>query len=501
MEKNKEQTIERPPAVVVMGHIDHGKSTLLDYIRKSNIVDGESGGITQHLSAYEVVHKDEHGADKKITFLDTPGHEAFSKMRARGAKTADIAILVVSAEDSVKAQTLEAWETIKDSGIPYIVAINKIDKPGANVEKTKIDLAEKGIYLENYGGDIPFAEISAKKGDGVDQLLTLVLLVAELAELKGNPNTTATGVVIESHMDPKRGICATLVIKNGTINKGDFVVAGEAVSTTRIMENFLGKPIDSATFSSPIGITGFDKVPEVGSIFTVCSSKRDAEECVITTKAKNTQPQIANVVEQAGVKIIPIVIKTDVFGTGEAIEKEILKLTQETIKFKIISRGVGAISENDLKLASGNKDTVIIGFHTKMDARAFEANEALKITVETFDIIYKITDWLKELIETRRPRVETVEVTGQVKILKTFSATKEKQVVGGKVLTGKITEGNQVRILRREAEIGRGKIVGLQQNRLSVREILEDTECGLMIQSKIEIAHGDILEVFTMVTK
>jgi translation initiation factor IF-2 len=501
MEKNKEQTIERPPAVVVMGHIDHGKSTLLDYIRKSNIVDGESGGITQHLSAYEVVHKDEHGIDKKITFLDTPGHEAFSKMRARGAKTADIAILVVSAEDSVKAQTLEAWETIKDSGIPYIVAINKIDKPGANVEKTKIDLAEKGIYLENYGGDVPFIEISAKKGAGVDQLLVLVLLVAELAELKGDSNKTATGVVIESHMDPKRGICATLVIKDGTISKGDFVVAGDAVSTTRIMENFLGKPIDSATFSSPIGITGFDKVPEVGSIFTVCSSKRDAEECVITTKEKNIQPQTAHTLEQVGVKIIPIVIKTDVFGTGEAIEKEILKLTQETIKFKIITRGVGAISENDLKLASGNKDTVIIGFNTKMDTRASEANEALKVTVETFDIIYKITDWLKELIETRRPRVETVEVTGQVKILKTFSATKEKQVIGGKVISGKIHEGNQVRILRREAEIGRGKIVGLQQNRLEVREILEDTECGLMIQSKIEIANGDVLEVFTMVTK
>ena len=278
MEENKnKKIIERPPIVVVMGHIDHGKSTLLDYIRKTNVVEHEAGSITQHISAYEVIHPStDSGQEKKITFLDTPGHEAFSKMRERGAKVADIAILVVSAEDGVKPQTIEAWKTIVESQIPCLVAINKIDKPNANIEKTKIELAENEIYLENYGGKIPFAEISAKAGTGVDNLLSLILILAEMENFQANQSENASGYVVEVNLDPKRGIEATLIIKNGTLKKGMCVLVEEAFCAVRIMENFLGKPVDTATFSSPIRLIGFNKMPSIGAEFKSFQKKCDA---------------------------------------------------------------------------------------------------------------------------------------------------------------------------------------------------------------------------------
>lgn len=499
MSENKTQT-NRPPVVVVMGHVDHGKSTLLDYIRKSNIVDGEAGGITQHISAYEVIHKDENGTDQKITFLDTPGHEAFSKMRARGAYAADIAILVVSAEDSVKAQTLEAYNTIIESKIPYIVAINKIDKANANIEKTKMDLVEKGIYLEGMGGDIPFSPISAKVGTGVPELLDMILLVAEMNNFTGDKNVGASGVIIEANRDPKRGITATCLIKNGKVQNGMFVVAGNAIVATRIMENFLGKTVKEATFSSPIRLVGFDVLPEVGSTFETFNSKKEAEKYILEiSDLMNKKINTRN--EKFEGKVIPIIIKTDVAGTIEALEKEMAKLNTPEISFKIISCGVGAISETDLKMANSDTESVVVGFTVKMDAGARDLNETLKVKVETFDIIYKLTDYLKELVEERRPRTETQEVTGAVKILKTFSATKDKQVIGGRVTEGRITLGGIVRIMRRENEIGRGKIVELQAGKIKSKEVLEGNECGMQVESKIEIAGGDVLEAFTIVIK
>ena len=278
MDNKKENKIERPPVVAVMGHIDHGKSTLLDYIRKTNIVDREAGGITQHISAYEVIHKDEKGKDKKITFLDTPGHEAFSKMRERGAKIADIAILMVSAEDGVKPQTIEAYKTIVASNTPCIVAINKIDKPGADIERTKINLAENEIYLENFGGQTPFVLISAKVGTGVDELLSLILVLAEMENFTGDISLPASGFVLESNLDSKRGIQATLIIKNGSLKKGMVVAVEDSSCGTRIMENFLGKGVTDATFSSPVRLVGFDKVPKVGGEFMSFENKKEMEE-------------------------------------------------------------------------------------------------------------------------------------------------------------------------------------------------------------------------------
>ena len=494
-------TASRPPVVVIMGHVDHGKSTLLDYIRKSNIVSGEAGGITQRISAYEVTHKDEHGANRLITFLDTPGHEAFSKMRARGATTADIAILVVSAEDSVKTQTLEAYQTIIDSKLPYIVAINKIDRPNANVEKVKMDLVEKGIYLEGFGGDIPFVPISAKEGTGVNDLLDMIILVADLNSFTGATNETARGVIIEAHRDPKRGVSATGIIKNGTVEAGMFIVAGTAITNTRIMENFLGKPIKTATMSSPISLVGFDVIPDIGSTFETFHTKKEAEQYIKEMHELLEKAGSKEGVTVTAKKVIPLIIKTDVAGTIEALEKEIAKINTDDLAFRIISKGVGAINESDLKLANSGTESLIVGFNVKIDNGARDLNESLKITVQTFDIIYKLTDWLKEVAEERRPRSEVMETIGTLKVLRTFSATKDKQVIGGKVTLGHVSEGGIVRVIRRDFEIGRGKIVGVQINKTKVKQVEEGTDCGLLVEAKIDIASGDVLEVFTTTIK
>lgn len=503
-EKDPQKNIfktKRPPIVVVMGHVDHGKSTLLDYIRKTNIVAGEAGGITQHISAYEVIHKDENKKDRTITFLDTPGHEAFSKMRERGAMAADIAILVVSAEDSVKAQTMEAYNTIIESKIPYVVAINKIDKPNANIEKTKMDLVEKGIYLEGMGGDIPYVPISSKVGTGINELLDTIVLISDMSDFTGNSDIPANGFIIEANRDPKRGITATCVIKNGTIKSGMFLVAGTALVTTRIMENFMGKMIKEATFSSPIRLVGFESLPQVGSFFESFNTKKEAEAYIEIIKNEMVSKNKSNQSDNETKKIIPILIKTDVSGTTEAIEKEINKLNNDEISFKIIGSGVGSINESDLKLAGVSKEGIIVGFGVKMDNASKDLNESLGVNVQIFDIIYKLTDWLKEIIEERRPRQEIKEITGELKILKIFGETKGKRVVGGKVIVGRITQGSNVKIIRRDFEIGTGKIIELQLNKIKVKEVLEDTECGALIETKVDIAPGDVLESFLMTLK
>ncbi len=493
--QNEQSNIVRSPVVVVMGHVDHGKSTLLDYIRKTNVVGGEAGGITQNISAYEVTHLDEKKAERKITFLDTPGHEAFSKMRARGASCADIAILVVSAEDSVKAQTLEAWNTIIESKIPYLVAINKIDKTNADIEKTKMDLLEKGIYLEGLGGDVPFVPISAKTGKGVEELLDMILLLADIATFTGDANIPAEGVIIESHRDPKRGISAVGIIKNGSLKNGMFVVAGNALTTTRIIENFLSKPVKELSFSSPIRLIGFDEVPEVGSVFIGFDNKKNAE--VYREELKNAQNhKLAT--EITAKKTIPLIIKADVSGMLEALEKSILDMNTEEIAFHIIGKGVGMIGEGDLRGANIDKESVIVGFNVKVESNARDLNENLNVNIQTFDIIYKLTDWLKELMEERRPRVETFDVSGSLKILKVFSATKNNRVAGGKVITGKITDGAVVRIIRQDFEIGRGKIIGLQHNKIKAKTVEEGNECGFLVETKVDIAPGDIIEAFTV---
>lgn len=490
----------RPPIVVVMGHIDHGKSTLLDYIRKSNVVAGEAGGITQHLSAYEVLHPGENGSTRRITFLDTPGHAAFQAMRERGARVADVAILVVSAEDGVKPQTLEALRAIKDAGIPYVVAINKIDKPGANVEKTKQNLAEQEIYIEGYGGDIPWAAISAKTGEGMPNLLDLILLTSDLAGLTCDLSLPAEGIVAESHMDKRRGVTATLILTNGTLEKGSYLAAGESVTPVRAIEDFKGTLVPSATPSLPVTITGWSSVPMVGLRFASFKNKKEAEAFAAEEKAKITRGRAPLESYAAEAVVIPVVIKTDVLGSAEAVALELKKLETENVKVKILQQSVGTITENDVKLGSGSTGAIVIGFNVEADARARELAERLNITIVTYDIIYALAEWFATIVIERTPKVTMEEVTGTLRILKVFSQNRDRQVVGGRIESGALHNREEFRIIRRDALVGEGTIEELQQQKAKVAEVTEG-ECGLLVEAKISIAPGDRLECFRLVTK
>jgi len=496
-----------------MGHVDHGKSALLDYIRKTNVVASEAGGITQHIRAYEVEHTSKEGLVQKITFLDTPGHESFSKMRARGSRVADIAVLVVSAEEGVKTQTLEAYNAIIKSEIPVIVAINKIDKPEANVDRTKTNLLEKEIYLEGVGGDIPWVAISAKTGEGIDDLLDMMFLVADLAELTGDTSKPAEGVVIESHLDTKKGISASLLIKDGSIKKGDFVQAGESVAPVRIMEDFRGEGINEAQFSSPIYIIGFNMVPQAGEPFKVHSSKKEAEAAAFAYKAQykkdaekkdgaKTTIEIKPIAEDEDtVKTVPLILRADVVGSLEAIEHEIDKIHHERVVIKIVQKNVGAVSEGDIKLAQSNAETLIIGFNVSVDSRAKDLATRSNIEVHSFDIIYKLAEWLEEEIKKRAPKIEVEEITGSATLLKIFSKHKDKQVVGGVVDSGSIKTGTTVNISRRGNQVGIGIITSLQQQKIASKEVEEGGQFGAQIDTRIELAPQDTIESFIIVKK
>ncbi|MEK7178754.1 MAG: translation initiation factor IF-2, partial [Patescibacteria group bacterium] len=490
----------------VLGHIDNGKSTLLDYIRKTNITETDAGGITQHISAYEVVHTAKEGPQRKITFLDTPGHEAFGKMRARGAELADIAILVISAEDGVKAQTLEALKAITGAHVPYIVAITKIDKPNANPEKIKQELSENGVFVEGYGGDIPIVPVSSKTGEGIPLLLDMVILVADLEELSGDVEKPAQGIVLESSINPKTGISATLVIQDGTLERGMYVAAGSAWAPVRRIQNFLGETIDAATFSSPVSITGFDAAPEVGSLFSSFKTRGEAQESAASEKRRIASMQKGkpgartNAVNEE-LQTIPVVLKADTVGSLEAIEHEIKKINIPNTEIKIVSRGVGNIGEGDIKALGGAEHALIVGFHVAAlpDARNFA--ETTGTPLETFTIIYELANWLSGEVKKRAPRIRTEERVGAAKIVRFFSRTKDKCVVGGKVVEGKLVSGSTVKILRRDVEIARGKIVELQQQKLKTGEVSEGSEFGALIQSKQDIAPGDVVESFTIVER
>lgn len=485
--------IPRPPIVVVMGHIDHGKSKLLDYIRNANIVEKEAGGITQHIGAYEAEVKcdasHEHKT-RKITFLDTPGHEAFSQMRLRGTKVADVAILVIAADEGVKPQTLEAYEAIKNAGIPFVVALNKIDKPNADPERIKNQLAENQIFIEGYGGNIPSVNISAKTGEGVDELLDIVLLLTEMENLRANPKENASGIVIESKLGSRRGISATLIVQNGVMRKGMFVISGNALAPVRIFEDFQGKSLEEATFSSPVRIIGFDNMPSVGAEFKTFKTKKEAEETA------NKGPSLTAARTVLDKEAIPLVIKGDVMGSVEALEHEIKKLENEEVSLNILRKDTGKITEDDIRLASSAKNPIVLGFNVPVDSPARTLAERFEVFIYTSDIIYKISEWLGKEIEKRKSKAITEKIVGSAKILKIFSKEKNKQLVGGEVLEGKIIMNKYfVRIKRNDAEIGEGKIVELQHNKLAAKEVNQGEQFGMIIDSKTEIAKGDAIEI------
>jgi len=488
--------IKRPPVVVVMGHIDHGKSTLLDTIRKGNVVDSEAGGITQHLSAYVVPHTTGEGAQETITFLDTPGHEAFQKMRLRGADVADVAILMVSAEDGVKPQTLEALESIKAAGIPYVVAINKIDKPGANLVRTQASLIENEIYIEGMGGDIPWVGISAKEGTGINELLDLVILTADLAELTGDTTAPARGKVIEGKMDPKRGNTATLIITEGTLKSGDFVVVGTTYSPVRIMEDCEGKTIREASLSTPVRIVGFTDIPPVGGEFITVASKKEAEALI--TAAANAVPVDQSINRRPTLPVVPIMIKADVLGTIEAIQHELEKFESDRIIVKTVGATVGDITTLDVQNVGATANAIIVGFNVKVERAAEDVAERLGVEIKTFDIIYELAEWLESALKERTPTQKEEVVTGSVKILKHFSVQKNIHVMGGRIDEGVIKLGQKVQILRRDIEIGKGTIKNLQQAKSDVKEVSEG-EFGLQLDTRAEITAGDYLKPFDLV--
>ncbi|MDE1874508.1 MAG: translation initiation factor IF-2 [Patescibacteria group bacterium] len=504
--------VKRPPVVAILGHIDHGKTTLLDYIRKTNIVDSEAGGITQRISAYEIerVVTADDGATRteRITFIDTPGHEAFSGMRERGATTADVAILVVSAEDGVKPQTIDAYREIEKAKVPFVVAINKIDKPSANVDRAKMSLAEAGIYVEGFGGNVSFVPISAKTGQGVEELLDLIVLTAEIAELKGDPSALGSGTIIETHRDPKKGISATIIVKNGRVGPGMFVAAGSAFSPTRILENHAGKKVAEATFSQPIRVVGWNKAPRVGESFVTFDDKKTLEAYIEEAEEDEKKPRPAERAPEPAAgegamekKLIPLVIKADVQGSVEAIEHEIAKISHERIALKTLLAGIGDITESDIKAAGADKDALVIGFNVRVDSQAAAMIERLGIAHETFDIIYNLREWLEEHLTERTPKIQVEEIAGRAKILKFFSRTKDRQIVGGKVTDREISLGHQVKIIRRETLIGDGLIRELQQTKVKTSSVQEGFEFGAMIEASIELAPGDVIEDFIVVEK
>lgn len=503
-EKQQTTEIKRAPIIAVMGHIDHGKSTLLDYIRHTNIVDKEAGGITQTTSAYEVVHKTSEGKEMKITFLDTPGHEAFQAMRARGAKVADIAILVVSAEEGVKAQTLEALRAIQEAGTPFVVAINKIDKPNANPDQTKQSLAENEVFVEGWGGQIPCVNISAKSGQGIPELLDMLLLVADLEDLKANPKLPASGFVIESNLDPRAGITATLIIKEGTLSASDFLVVGKSVSKIKKLENFMGEMQKTLGPSSPAKVFGFTELPAVGYSFQAFADKKEAEKAAQSPsgETESSKPASANADLNSSEAVeIPVVLKSDVAGTLEALEVEINKLVVEKVRLNVVAKNVGPINEGDIKLVSAFPNALIIGFRVKVEKSAQALAEKTGINIQTSDIIYKLSEWLEEVMKERAPKTKVEEMLGRAKILKVFSRSKDKQIIGGTVTVGKFVKGKEVRIIRREAEVGRGKVLDLQIQKLKTAEVEEGNQFGSEVESKIEVAPGDYLEAFDVVVK
>ena len=479
----------RPPVIAVMGHIDHGKSSLLDYIRKANIVAGEAGGITQHVSAYIALHN-----ERSVTFLDTPGHEAFKALRTRGAAAADIAILVVAADEGVMPQTLDALTAITEASIPYIIAITKIDKNNADVGHTKNSLIEHGIYIEGMGGDIAYALISSKTGEGIPELLDLVLLSADLLEITSDIDASATGFVLESTQDPKRGASATLIIKDGTLTLDGCVVAGDAYAPIRFIEDFRGKRVQEAGPSEPVRISGFSKLPTAGTLFSVAKSKKAAELLANKNASElESQPERSALIE--GMTELPLVVKADVAGSLDAIVHELNKITHERGVLRVVASSVGNVSENDVKTALASGAT-IIAFNTGTDSIARDLAEREKVDIKSFSIIYELSDEIKKLLSSRVPSMEIEKELGRAKVLKTFSSGAKKQVLGARHISGVLSVGDRIKIVRQDVDIARGSIKNLQQARADVKEIKTEGDFGTEIECRENAVYGDEIVAF-----
>ena len=504
--EDSEETLEpRPPVVTIMGHVDHGKTSLLDYIRKANVVAGESGGITQHIGAYAV----EVGNGKKITFLDTPGHEAFTAMRARGAKVTDIVILIVAADDAVMPQTIEAINHSLAASVPIIVAINKIDKPGANVEKIKQQLADRNILVEDWGGKYQTVELSAKTGQNVDLLLEKILLEAEMLELKANPNRMARGTIIESQLDKGRGITSTVLVQKGTLKVGDPFVAGIYQGKVRAMFNERKQKINKVGPAEPAVILGFEGVPQAGDIFAVVENDRKARE--VSNKRQQlkreqdfrqvrriTLDEIANQISQGGYRELPVVVKADVDGSVEALADSLLKLSTNEVAINIVHKGVGAISEGDVLLAAAS-EAIIIGFHVRPSAAAKKVAEKEVVDIRLYSVIYDAINEIRSALEGLLSPVISEEIVSTVEVRETFKVPKVGTIAGCYVLEGKITRSDKIRLIRDGVVIYSGELDSLKRFKDDVKEVDAGYECGLNIAGYNDIKVGDVVEAYKII--
>ena len=501
-EEKQDELVPRPPIVTVMGHVDHGKTTLLDYIRNTRIAEKEEGGITQSIGAYQV-----EVDGKKITFIDTPGHEVFTEMRARGAKVTDIVILVVAADDGVMPQTIEAYDHAKAAGVPVIVAINKIDKPNANVEKTKQDLATKlNLIPEDWGGDTIMVPISAKKGWGVDELLEMVLLVAEMKEIKCYPKPPARAVILESKLDKKLGPTANVIVKDGILRVGDYIVAGSTFGRVRAMIDDKGKRVKEAEPSKPVMVIGFEEVPDAHSILYVVESREVAERIAEKQKERMRLQKLSRVrhvrledlfkmMEGKEKKVLNLVLKADTQGSVAALRNAIGKLRTKEIDINIVHAGVGAVTASDVMLAAAT-DAVVLGFRVKADSKARKQAEIEGVQVKLYSVIYKLIEDLKKALEGMLEPEEVEEYTGKGEIKKVFKISRVGKVAGVQVLEGYVSKSGFVRIFRNGQMVFEGKIESLKHYKEDVERIDAPQECGIKFAGFDDIKEGDELEFY-----
>ena len=501
-EDSPEDLVEKPPVVTVMGHVDHGKTSLLDYIRKESVQSGEAGGITQHIGAYQVENE-----GRSITFVDTPGHEAFTEMRARGAKVTDVVVLVVAADDGIMPQTQEAIEHARAAGVPLVVALNKIDVPNANPDRVLGQLSEQELVPEAYGGDTVTVPVSAKTGEGMDDLLENILVVAELEELQANPNAPASGYVIEGERDPGRGPVATLLLNRGTLHKSDVVLAGTAYGRVRAMLDYTGKRVESAEPGDPVEILGLSGVPEAGTRFQVVEHERQARDKAQQSEAAVRRQELAEggtrrtleqLLGEGGMQDLNLVIKADVAGSVEALKEALSKLSNEEVRVNIVRSGVGALTENDVMLGSAS-DGILLGFNVRPTNTAKQVAEREGVEIRTYDVIYKALEEIEAAMRGMLAPESVENETGTAEVRQTFRVPNAGLVAGCYVTTGEISRNDRVRVVRDGTVVYEGTLASLKRFKDDVRSVRQGFECGIGIQNFNDVKEGDELEFFQVV--
>ena len=504
-EEDESTMVSRPPVVCVMGHVDHGKTSLLDAIRKTNVTRGEAGGITQHIGAYVV---DING--QKITFLDTPGHEAFTAMRMRGANSTDIAVLVVAADDGVMPQTVEAISHAKAAGVEIIVAINKIDKPSANIERVKQELSEYELIPEDWGGTTPFVPVSAKTGEGIDDLLEMILLTAEVSELKANPNRAARGLVIEAQLDKGKGPVATILVQKGTLHVGDFIAAGACNGKVRAMMDDKGRRVKQAGPSTPVEILGLGDVPNAGEVLMSFENDKEAKNFAAAfvsenknrlleeTKGKLSLDNLFDQIQASDLKELPIIVKADVQGSVEAVKQSLVKLSNEEVVVRVIHGGVGAVNESDVSLAA-TSNAIIIGFNVRPDTTAKQLAEQEGVDLRLYRVIYQAIEDVEAAMKGMLDPVFEEKVIGHAEVRQLFKASGIGTIAGSYVLDGTFQRGCKVRITRGEEQIYEGELASLKRFKDDVKEVRAGYECGLVFQDFNDVKEEDKVEAYIMV--